>query len=186
MWMRFTLQERAPDGQFAKVVAPGLGVWRKSNPGVSRFAHRQKVLALGRGTAYRSIVHFRWYGEKSAPVKRRVRRSELCRQPEPLANLRVARLGGKPVAGQPGTTRYVLRIGNDGRLASPWTDVRLTVDGSTIDTVTAAPIEPGLERRIVVTGPSCSSSVGVRIDPANVVRERTKRDNSRSIDCPVP
>src|SRR3954469_4927898 len=49
MSMRFKLQERVGQGAYKTIKAPGIGIWRKSRPGVKRFAYRQRVLALAEG-----------------------------------------------------------------------------------------------------------------------------------------
>jgi hypothetical protein len=183
MWMRFTLQERAPEGRFTTVRAPGLGVWRKSRDGVAGFAYRQRVVDLAQGSHYRAIVHYRWYSADGERLRRARRVSSSCRQ-GPLPNLRVEGIDGARVQGSPGTVRYVVRVANTGRATATGVAVSLAVDGGVIDTPEVGPIAPGAVRRAVVNGPPCQSSLEAVADPAGVVRESFESDNVTAAACP--
>ena len=185
MSMRFTLQERVGRGDWAKVSAPGLGVWRSSRPGVARFAYRQRVLALAEGSAYRAVVRFRWHRAGGRVFRRASRRSPACRQPGPLPNLLVARMGGRPAENRADVFRYAIHVTNQGRAPSPKTTVTVAVDGGTVDTAEVRAMEPGDTRRVVVSGPGCAASVRARVDPSDSVRESSERDNSRVANCPL-
>ena len=182
MWIKFKLQERTGTGRFRTVAAPGLGVWRKSNSGVRRFAVRQRVLALGEGASYRVAVQFRWYDEDGELLRRTRRVSRACRQTGALPNLRVTRVGGRRVNG---TVRYAVDVFNRGRAASTPTTLALSVDGDVVDTPVFGALAPGETRRVFVNGPACVGSVKAQIDPADVVPEASERDNSRTVLCPV-
>ena len=183
MWMRFTLQERAPEGRYATVRAPGLGIWRKSREGVGRFAHRQRVLDLAQGSRYRAVVHYRWYSKAGERLRTARRVSSACRQ-GPLPNLQVESLEGNRVTGSPGTVRYVVRVANVGRATATGVAVSLAVDGGVIDTPVVGAILPGEVRRAVVHGPPCSSSLEAVADPGRTVRESHESDNVRAAACP--
>ena len=183
MWMRFTLQERAPGSDFETVRAPGLGVWRKSRRGVAGFAHRQRVVELAQGSRYRTIVSFRWYGADGSRLRSARRRSAECRQ-GPVPNLRVTSIDGKRVNGSPGTVRYVIRVTNAGRAPASGVAVALAVDGATIDTPVVGDLAPGRTRRAVVNGPACRSSVEATADPSGTVRESSEADNILTVACP--
>ncbi len=182
MWVKFKLQERAGGGRFRTVVAPGLGVWRKSRSGVRGFAMRQRVLALGEGASYRVAVHFRWYDADGDVLRRARRLSRTCRQGGLLPNLRVTRVGGRRVNG---TVRYAVDVLNRGRAPSAPTMLALSVDGDVVDTPGFGALAPGETRRVFVNGPACTRSVKAQIDPTDVVAEGNERDNSRSVPCPV-
>lgn len=185
MWMRFALEERVGDGAFLGVAAPDLGVWRKSRAGVARFSYRQGVVALAPGSAYRTTVQYRWYGARGKLLRRAERVSGECLQPGPLPNLRVARIGGKPIGeDSPRLVRYAVVVANRGRAASVATTVSLAVDGSTVDTVEVAALAPGEQTRVLVNGPVCTTTVEARVDPANTVREGSEGDNAHPVDCP--
>jgi CARDB len=184
MWMRFKLQERVGEGAFRTIKAPGLGTWRKSRPGVRRFAYRQRVLALAEGSSYRVIVSFRWYDANGEVIRKLRRRSPACRQPGLLANLRVARIGGgKVVPGSPGVYRYAVNVINRGRVATDPFSVRLDVDGATADTGMISALAPGETRRLVLSGPACRGTVTAVADPEDLVREVTERDNQLTVPC---
>jgi hypothetical protein len=180
MWIKFSLQERA-GGPFRRVVAPGLAIWRKSRPGVRRFAVRQRVLALGEGAAYRVGVSFRWYDENGELLRRARRLSSVCRQGGVLPNLRVARVTGRRTGA---TVSYGVDVVNRGRAPSTATALALSVDGATVDSPPVEPLAPGETRRVFVNGPLCTASVTATVDPADVVREGNERDNTRTTPCP--
>ena len=186
MRMRFSLQERLGDRAFAKVRTPGLGVWRKSRPGVMRFVHRQRVLELAEGSEYRARVRFRWYGGDGTVVRETVRRSAVCRQGGDLANLVVDRIRAKPVAGSPGVQRYQVRVVNRGSAAATKAEVALAVDGAAVDSVSVGPLEPGEARSEFVNGPACLAWVRAEADPADTVIEGSESDNVLRSRCPLP
>jgi len=184
MWMRFSLEERVGSGSFVPIDAPDLGVWRKSRAGVRGFAYRQRVLALAEGSSYRTVVRYRWYDRRGRLIKRARRTSRLCVQPGPLSNLRVARIGARPT-GERTLVRYAVDVVNRGIAPSVGTTVSVAVDGSIVDTVRVAPLAPGGRVRVFVRGPRCETGVEARVDPDDNVRERSERDNVRSIRCPA-
>lgn len=184
MSMRFKLQERVGEGGFRTVKAPRLGVWRKSRPGVKRFAYRQRVLALAEGAAYRTVVGFRWHREDGKVIRRTTRRSKSCRQPGPLANLRIGRLGVLPLAGVPGIYRYPVQLVNNGQVPAERFGVSLAVDAGAEETQAVGFLAPGESRRLVFSGLACRAGVTVVADPEDTVRENFERDNSRTFGCP--
>jgi hypothetical protein len=185
MWMRFKLQERVGDGRFQTVKAPGLGVWRKSRPGVGRFAYRQRVLALAEGSAYRTVLAFRWYDGGGEIIRRATRRSRACLQPGPLANLSIMRIGGAaPLPGVPGTYRYAVNLVNDGQVQAERFGVSLAVDGGAVDTQAVSYLAPGESRRLFFAGPACRATVTAVADADDTVRENLEKDNSLTSGCP--
>ena len=186
MSMRIALQERVGDGAFRTVKAPGLGTWRSSLPGVRRFSHRQRVLALAEGSSYRAMVGFRWYDPDGELVRRARRRSRPCGQPGVLANLAVLRIGGGlPPATAPRAYAYTVRVVNRGRASAHRFGVRLAVDGGIVDTQSVAPLAPAEARELSFTGPACERSLTARADPEDVVREASERDNVLAAPCPT-
>ena len=186
MWMRFTLEERVGDGEFAQVRPPGLEVWRKSRPGVQRFAYRQEVRALAEGSTYRVRVQFRWYDRRGRLVRRAARRSRNCRQPGTLANLRAGRIVAVPLKGSPNITRYAVQVANRGRAPAPDVEVSLAVDGGAVDIAPVGLLVPGEVRRVFVNGPACTTAIEARVDPRDLVRESSEDDNTRNVPCPAP
>ncbi len=186
MWMRFGLQERLGDRAFARTRVPGLGMWRKSRPGVLRFVHRQQVLALAEGSEYRARVHFRWYDADGELVKETVRRSPSCRQQGNLPNLVVNQIRANPAAGPPGVDRYEVRVVNRGRAAVDGAELALAVDAAALDTVAVGALEPGEGRQVSVNGPACKKWARAEADPADTVGESSESDNVLRSPCPLP
>lgn len=185
MSMRFALQERVGAGRFRTVRAPGLGRWRKSRPGVRRFSHRQRVLELAEGSAYRVVVSFRWHDGDGQVIRRARRRSRSCSQPGPLSNLRLLRIGGGlPLAGAPLFSMYNVRVANRGQVATPRFGVSLAVDGGIVDRQSVGALSPGEVRQLSFAGPACARSLTARADPEDAVRETSERDNVLTVPCP--
>ena len=184
MSMRFSLQERVGDGRYRTVKAPGLGVWRKSHPAVRRFSHRQRVLDLAEGAAYRAVVSFRWYDTDGELIRRAKRRSRACNQPGLLPNLGVLWIGaGVPLPGAPSSATYAVRVINRGHAAAPRFGVSFAVDGTTVDTQSVGELAPGEVRQLFFVGPPCRSSLTARVDTADDVRETSERDNPATVAC---
>jgi CARDB len=183
--LRFSLYESVAGGRYHAVKAPGLGVWRRSRTGVGGFAYRQKVRALADGSAYRVGVSYRWQDAAGATLKVAQRRSHPCRQSGPLPNLRVQRIGGKPVDGSPGSTRYAVYVINAGVAASTPTTVELAVDGMVQGRAALPALVPGQIRRVFVQGAGCTGGVSAEVDPDALVRETEEFDNLRSAACPA-
>lgn len=84
MTMRIELLERMPgETSFHAVTAPGLGVWRASDPGVRIYKYVKQVTNLSAPADYRGLVTFRWQGPRGRTLKREERRTRRCAQPAP-------------------------------------------------------------------------------------------------------
>jgi hypothetical protein len=82
MAMRIELEERTHHaGAFHVVVAPGLGVWRVSEPGVKIYKYIKQVTNLAAPAAYRALVRFKWTNSKGRLVKVQTLRTQVCKQP---------------------------------------------------------------------------------------------------------
>ncbi|HEX2071566.1 MAG TPA: CARDB domain-containing protein [Thermoleophilaceae bacterium] len=184
MRMRFGLRERVGRGPWRAVKAPGLGVWRNARPDVSRFAYRQRIAALARGTAYRVRVEFQWHDTAGVPIDRQAAISPVCRQRGPLPDLGVAALERLP-GPTPETARYVTWIVNRGAASAPRSEVALRIDGAEVDTYGMGRIAAGGRRQVAFVGPACMTEATVEADSTEVVRESNERDNLRSFDCGV-
>jgi hypothetical protein len=130
-------------------------------------------------------VAYRWQNASGATIKTLQRRSRACRQSGPLPNLRVQRIGGKPVDGSPGMTRYAIYVINSGMAASPASAVVLSVDGTMAGRVVVPALAPGQITRVFLEGPACTGSVSAEVDPDALVRETNEVDNDRLAPCPV-
>jgi hypothetical protein len=82
MGMRIELEQRLHgETEYHTVTAPGLGVWRSSEPGVKIYKYVKQVTNLQAPAVYRAVVHFRWLGEKGHVLKRAELRTARCLQP---------------------------------------------------------------------------------------------------------
>ena len=82
MAMRIELQQRMRgEADFHTVLAPGLGVWRCSEPGVKIYKYVKQVTNLAAPAAYRALVRFRWLGESGHVLKRAELHTPRCLQP---------------------------------------------------------------------------------------------------------
>jgi hypothetical protein len=156
--------------------------WHRSKPGVGVFGYRQAVRGLRHGRVYRARVSFHWYSESGDLVERTRRTSRPCRQFEELPNLTSAVAGSKPTD-VTGVRRYLVRVSNTGEAAAEGVDVRLSVDGGVVDTVTVGALEPGETRDITVMGPACGSSVSSLADPDDAIVESSEADNAHTVGC---
>jgi CARDB protein len=183
MALRLTLLERTGQGGFAPVGVPGLARWRKSQPGRAGFAVRQRVRNLTDGAAYRARASFRWKDAKGAVVHSERRTSHSCKLVgRPLPNLRA-----RPIRAQPtnveGVLRYAVRVVNAGRVAAQLVPVRLSVDGSEVNTRTVAALGPDESMLLFFRGPACERTVAAKADPAGLIPERDETDNGAQVAC---
>jgi hypothetical protein len=181
MWLRFKLFEKGDSG-FHPLKAPGLGRWRKSKPGVGAFAYKQAVKGLEAGSLYRAQVDFRWYDADGELVQTARRRSPACRQFDVLPNLTATPLAAKALR-QQGVVRYRVLVTNEGIAPATGIPVRLTVDGDVVDTVTIDKLAPAERRVVGITGPQCTKSVKVDVDPDGLIVESSEADNAGEVAC---
>jgi hypothetical protein len=84
MAMRIDVQQQAPgETVFHTIDAPGLGVWRSSDPGVKSYRYLKQVTNLHAPAVYRAAVRFRWLNANGRPVKVVERNTPKCGQPAP-------------------------------------------------------------------------------------------------------
>jgi hypothetical protein len=87
MSMRIELLERMPaEMGYHSVAAPGLGVWRASDPGVGVYKYVKQVTNLSAPADYKGLVTFRWQGVHGHTIKREERRTRRCSQPAPATS----------------------------------------------------------------------------------------------------
>src|SRR5438874_7964395 len=86
MAIRIDVQERVPGrAGFHTVTAPGLGVWRMSDPKVKIYKYLKQVTNLSAPAVYRAVVRFRWLAPRGRVLKRGQRYTGGCTQPAPPA-----------------------------------------------------------------------------------------------------
>ncbi len=181
MWMRFAVLEKHLD-RYEPLRAKGLSRWHRSQPGVGAFGYRQTVRGLQPGGVYRARVSFRWYSPEGELVGRTQRTSRPCRQFDEVPNLTSTVVGAEPTQ-VPGVFRYRVRASNTGVAPAAEVELRLSVDGGVVDTVTVASLEPGESREIAVLGPACAGSITSTADPDGVIVESSEADNGHTVDC---
>ncbi len=82
MAIRIEIQEEiSGEAAFHTITAPGLGVWRVSDPGVKAYKFNKQVSNLFAPAVYRATVRFRWLNAKGHLMKSAMRHTPSCRQP---------------------------------------------------------------------------------------------------------
>ena len=81
MEMRVNLLERGTEEEsYRRVMAPGLGVWRSSLPGVKSFRYLKQVTNLTAPASYRGLVSFRWLNSHGRLISTAELRTRPCEQ----------------------------------------------------------------------------------------------------------
>jgi hypothetical protein len=182
MAMRFTLLEETSPDEVTRVKVPGLRRWHFSKPDVKAFGYRQGVRNLPENATHRVRVDFRWYDSSGDEVARAKRRSPRCRQFVELPNL-VARITAILPTQVAGVVRYEAIVRNSGKADASAVKVRLTVDGTVVDTVTLASLAAGEQRSVAVHGPQCQQVVRLEADPEKAIAESSDDDNVFELSC---
>lgn len=82
MEIKIELQQRTRgESEYRTIVAPDLGVWHGSEPGVRIDNYVQQVTNLTVPAAYRALVQFRWLNNKGHVLKRAELHTSRCLQP---------------------------------------------------------------------------------------------------------
>lgn len=186
MAMRFDLYERPGDtGPFARVRIPGFSTWTRSDPNVAGLAYDKRVEMLAAPSAYRVEVHFRWFDARGRVVKRALRTSPACHQPDLRPDLQVTRL----LVGAPrpdDTALYTVTVQNSGRTAAlvPFATA-LSVGGVALAPQELRGLGAGGVSTLTFTGPRCvpGSAVLATVDAKGVVDEAGEADNTGRATC---
>ena len=183
MSIRLTLLQRTGGSGFVALKLPSLSHWRTSQPGRRGFAFRQQVRNLTDGAAYRARVDFRWRDRKGKLLSAARRSSRACKiVGRPLPNLRAHPVGATKTKVQ-GVLRYAVRVSNVGRAGAQNVPVRLTVDGSEVNTRTVPSLAPGESQLLFFKGPACERTVAAVADPAGLIPEGSETDNAAELRC---
>jgi hypothetical protein len=84
MAMRIDLEERTPEQSlYHTVSAPGLGIWRLSDPRVKIYKYLKQVTNLSAPAVYRAVIRFRWLAPRGRVLKRVQRYTGRCTQLAP-------------------------------------------------------------------------------------------------------
>jgi hypothetical protein len=187
MQMRFDVYRRPPGStRFARIQAPGLGVWNKASAGVLRYRFKQRVENLPAPGSYRAVVSFRWLSAQGKVFLRTKRTTPSCVQPDPRPDLRAPRITALRLGA--GEWRYDVVVRNDGRSAASDFDVVLTVGDQAQPASTVIGLAAGARRTVSFTAPRCTagSQVRVDVDPDDRVAEADETNNTLTVDCPPP
>ncbi len=116
------------------------------------FAYKQAVRGLEAGSLYKAQVDFRWYDAAGRLVGTSLRRSPPCRQFDLLPNLTAKPFAVRSL--KPGELyRYRIVLTNEGVTAATGVPVRLTVNGTVVDTVVVPSLPPAARKVVVIDGP---------------------------------
>jgi archaellum component FlaF (FlaF/FlaG flagellin family) len=183
MALRIRLLEKYGNGDFKRVSAEGLDVWRKSRAGASAFRYKQRVRGLHRGAVYRAVVRYRWFGSDGEVFLKARRRSQICSQGDALPNLQVASVETAPGEVE-NTAVYRATIVNRGDALAQNIGVLLRVDGEVVDESEVIDLlQPGEKRTVEFNGPVCQEKMRVIVDPKGLIAESREQDNVHALSC---
>jgi hypothetical protein len=183
MSLRIRLLEKYDDGDFHRVSAKGLGVWRKSRPGATAFRYKQRVRGLHQGATYRAVVRYRWLGSDGEPFLTARHRSQVCSAGDALPNLRVTSIETEP-GDVEDTAVYRATVVNRGDALAQDVGVLLRVDGEVVDeSEVIDTLAPGEERSVTFNGPVCRNRMRVVVDPKELIAESRELDNVLASTC---
>ncbi|HEY2768678.1 MAG TPA: CARDB domain-containing protein [Solirubrobacteraceae bacterium] len=188
MAMQIVVQEQTVgDVAFRSLTAAGIGGWRRSEVGVKIYKYVRQVTDLPAPGAYRAIVMFRWLGEKGRVVKRAVRRTAVCVQPDERPKLVVAQVLATPSSGSSQLAEYHVVVRNDGRGAAGPFQVALSVGGVAQPSLTVASLDAGARTMLDTRAPACAagSQIEVTPDPAHLISEAPGGGQSDTLSCPL-
>jgi hypothetical protein len=178
--MRFDLFTRPDVGGLWKRVSgvPTFGTWDSAAPGAGGLKVTKQVNGLRLGSAYRATVRFRWLAASGKVVRRVVRSSRACVQPDPRPDLGVAARGAS------GDLLVVVR--NLGRQAGPF-ELRVASGGRQLLSQRISGLKAGRVRALVFRELECEpgSTVKVTVDPGDSIAERSEANNSAELRCPA-
>jgi subtilase family serine protease len=82
-----------------------------------------------------------------------------------------------------GVLRYAVRMSNVGHAPAQLVPVRLSVDGSEVNTRTVAALAPDQSMLLFFRGPACERTVTAAADPAGLIPEGDETDNATQVAC---
>ncbi len=182
--MRFELERRSgDDDEWRRVPAPTFGEWERSRAGVSGFVYSKRVEGLTAPAQYRAVVRFRWMDAKGRRVRRAVRSTPACTQPDPRPNLTLLRLRTAVADTGPVVEVTVRNTGRADTLAPAV--VALRAAGLDQPPQTVPPLGPGVTAVVTFPLPACppGGRHEVSVDPADGIDEAVETDNARSAPC---
>lgn len=189
MAMQIVVQEQAPgDAAFHALAAAGPSAWRRSEAGVKIYKYVRQVTDLPAPGAFRATVQFRWIGERGRVIRRAVRRTPVCVQPDERPRLVVDGVFATTAPRAPGRAAYRVVVRNGGRSPAVGFQVGWSVGGAAQPPLSVASLEPGTHVVLEAQGPICTagSQVEVALDPTRQVPEAAGGGQSDTLPCPLP
>lgn len=183
MQMRFELQRRRlAERRWRKVRGvQGFGVWETALPDRAGFVFHKRVDGLRVPASYRAVVRFRWTDDDGTLVRRALRRTPACWQPDLRPDLVATSLRAVvDVSVVPAVYRLLVR--NDGRSAAGSFAVRVAGALSEV-----AGLAAGETIAVTVAGAPCAAGGVVRatVDADFRVEESGERNNGLRRSCPL-
>lgn len=187
MAIRVDLLERMPDGVQHHLSGPGLGVWRRSGPGVQDFQYVKQITNLPAPAAFHAIVRFRWLGARTRVLRRAQRATPACVQPEQRPKLVVGDVTARGVGPGSADAVYHVPVRNVGRGTAPPFNVLLTVNAGPLPELAVLGLAPLSRTVLDATGPRCTpgSTITVTLDPAHQVDEAAGGGAPVTLACPL-
>jgi hypothetical protein len=188
MAMRILIEEQAAgEGAFHTLAATSSGGWRRSEAGVKIYKYVRQFTDLPAPGAFRAVVEFRWLGEKGRVIKRVVRRTPICAQPDERPKLIVAQVQALPVPGSPQLADYQVFVRNEGRSAAGPFAVALNVNGVTQPLLDVTALDPAAKTMLQTQAPRCAagSKIEVILDPQHQIAEAAGGGESDTLPCPL-
>jgi hypothetical protein len=184
MQMRFVLERLRPrDAHWRRMpaVPPGFEAWETTARGRAGFVFHKRVDGLLVPASYRAVVRFRWLDARGRVVRRAIRRTLACAQPDMRPNLVPGPLTGIFDA-RPGLAIYTLVVRNTGRSAAGAFSVRVGGASTEVDGLRAQE-----QRTVLVISPIClaGTSALAEVDADRRVDESHERGNLVRRRCPL-
>ncbi len=161
--------------------------WDISDPGISGFIVKKRVGGLLPGSTYRAVVRYRWRTAAGKVVRRVVRITPACAQPDTRPDLVVrnpsatgGRRGGDLVT-------YSAVVVNKGNGPSGQFNVVFELNGVAQPAQRFGPIAVGQKIPVSFQGPRCTagSLLKVTVDSSAEVAETNEANNTLSAGCTV-
>ncbi|MGH2906726.1 MAG: CARDB domain-containing protein [Solirubrobacterales bacterium] len=183
--MRFDVLRRYNESKrFRLLHAAGLGDWlSNTEPTATVYVRNIALSQIETAAHYKARVRYRWVDADGKVLAKKLRTTKVCKQTAPLPDPRTLLITKYPNPGQP-TTTYVVRVFNYSRSEAINLPVSLAIDGQTPATKTIDSIS-GKESVDVTFSdmPVCTTEKYARIDPFNVVRQRSEAHNDSRQSC---
>ncbi len=178
--VRFDLFTRPDFGGLWKPVVgvPTFGQWDSATPGAGGLKVTKQVNGLRLGSAYRATVTFRWLAASGKVVRKLVRASRVCVQPDPRPDLAVAARGA--------SGDLVVVVRNLGRPVGPF-ELRVASGARQLLSQKVSGLGAGRVRPLVFRELECDagSTVKVTVDPGESIVERSEANNTVELRCPA-